>query len=1045
MEAFKKHCKNKQHTLQLAIALLSFGSADQAISANCPSTISTAVTASCSLQSSASLQVAGTGSMITNSVPSVQVNGVTANTINNQGLIKNIGSLFSSAAIHVTDGATLTGGIINSGTISLNFVSGYGSAIQVKNGAEISGDISNSGTIQVIGGISTSNVGIGVHDGGIISGNIVNSGHIQSGIWVWGGAGPGALAGEISGDIINTNLGNIDQIIVGLYGPAKITGDISNAGTIGGIYALGSTSGGKGISSGFIEGNITNHGVISNGVVGIIKGDLTNDNGGTISATSPFNFYSTTVAGVNLNNGGVIGRLVNNGTITASSGSSGSLFYAGVNVINAQITDVISNTGVISGYGSIYGTGLAVAGAGGSASIADVSNTGTILGSVTGSGIAVGIAVWVGSEINGSINNSGTIKGDSAQGIGIGIRVGVVGDGNENIVGGISNSGLIVGVGSTGGYGIRVDTGAISGGIINTGTIAGASGALFAHNTSITLTNSGVLDGEILVGGNSVLNISGGSLINGNATSSGVNSVVHVAGLTNVSGYKTADFIGFDSFSVDNGGTLSFADGDILKPGTTIDSNGSIEVLTNSVGTIDNNYSQSSLGVLEIDLTSITNHGQLVVNGNASFSAGAGIYIDTQAGSNLIIGETFTILMSSSLSASTFNVADDTYAFDFVASTMANNIVVTVVKDLSPIPYNDATKGVAGAIEIIRDGDGVDVALKALLDEILSLPSDQIPSALEELLPTLAGAGLNILPTIGGAMSGVIDAASGVSGSSSGDSTPNDKFVWMKPFVVNVNQGTQNSVPGYDANISGFLFGADDQLLNDIRAGWSLGYANTEMSGNDGFNGQSLDIDTYQLGLYAKKEFEGASYATGKFQFGWNNNESKREITGSGAAKADYDSWYTLLNAVFGKELSIGENLALIPELSINYVYMNQENYSEHGSPAALEVDSQDADSLVFAVGSKLHFRVEESKSIIAKLELGYDALSDGVDLSSTFVGGGQKFKTSGSNPDRIIVRGGFGLNLMEAEEINISINYDTTWRDQYTDQSVSATLHCKW
>jgi len=353
---------------------------------------------------------------------------------------------------------------------------------------------------------------------------------------------------------------------------------------------------------------------------------------------------------------------------------------------------------------------------------------------------------------------------------------------------------------------------------------------------------------------------------------------------------------------------------------------------------------------------------------------------------------------------------------------------------------------VARTIAVLENNGGADDSLQAVFDAISGLEDDQIPGALEELLPTLAGAGVDIVPTIATAMSNIVDMASGLGGRPAGDQTRTDKFVWMKPFALNVEQDTTGGVPGYDANIGGMVLGADDQISAATRAGWMLGYAQTSMDGNDGFNGQSLDIDTYQLGLYARKELEGDAYVSGKFQFGWNNNESERRIMTAGTAKADYDSWYTLLNATIGKDYEAGRELMLSPELSINYVHIDQEGYTEHGSLAPLKVDGVSEDSLIFSVGTKLNFRIEETTSVTAHIEVGYETLADGTDLQSTFVGGaGSSFTTNGADQNGAVVTTGIGLNLMEGEQLNISINYDATIRNDYTDQGVSATLRYKW
>jgi outer membrane autotransporter protein len=361
------------------------------------------------------------------------------------------------------------------------------------------------------------------------------------------------------------------------------------------------------------------------------------------------------------------------------------------------------------------------------------------------------------------------------------------------------------------------------------------------------------------------------------------------------------------------------------------------------------------------------------------------------------------------------------------------------------LPHDRYTAGVANAIQFIEANGGVDPGLKAVLDSILLLPSDQIPGALAELVPVFAGAGIYILPTIANQMSDVIDTASGMGGGSGGDQTPTDRFLWMKPFALQSDQDKKDGVPGYTADIQGLMLGGDDQINSSTRVGWDFGFAQTNADGKEELSGQSLDIDTYQLGLYARKEIEVDTYLTGKIQFGWNRNESSRDITLAGTAKADYDSWYSLLNATVGKQFEINKELTLTPELSINYIHIDEESYTEHGSPAALHVDGRNEDSLIFSIGSKLNFRIEDDSTLTAHLELGYETLNDHAQLSSTFVGGGPAFNVNGAEPGRLLLTTGFGVNLMETQQMNMSINYEATIRDQYTDQSLSTTIRYKW
>ena len=122
------------------------------------------------------------------------------------------------------------------------------------------------------------------------------------------------------------------------------------------------------------------------------------------------------------------------------------------------------------------------------------------------------------------------------------------------------------------------------------------------------------------------------------------------------------------------------------------------------------------------------------------------------------------------------------------------------------------------------------------------------------------------------------------------------------------------------------------------------------------------------------------------------------------------------------------------------YAYIDQDGYTEHGSGAPLKVEGQDKDSLIFSIGGKATMGI-----LTAHLEVGVEALDDQTEITSTFVSGGPSFTTEGSDQGDVIVTTGLGLNLMQEEPLNVSINYDAAIRDQYNDQELSATLRYKW
>jgi hypothetical protein len=157
---------------------------------------------------------------------------------------------------------------------------------------------------------------------------------------------------------------------------------------------------------------------------------------------------------------------------------------------NATGIGIFFNTGSVTNFGTIIGTG-GTEGAGIAAfGNATVANSGTISGtSTTDDGIAAGIAADT-----ATVTNSGTISG-TAGGNGVGIDAGsatvfnsgtIIGAGGTEGIGifannnaTVFNSGTIIGTGGTEGIGIRVGA---AGNVATSGTIIGSGGTAIQFN-----------------------------------------------------------------------------------------------------------------------------------------------------------------------------------------------------------------------------------------------------------------------------------------------------------------------------------------------------------------------------------------------------------------------------------------------------------------------------------------------------------------------------------------------------------------------------------
>ena len=438
-----------------------------------------------------------------------------------------------SNCITFYDGAAHTGDVINNSTLTPTGtyspgMPGTATGISVlKLGTTLTGNIINNGTINastVPGKQYGINIGVGATNsvnqnaGAVLNGSITNAGTItgSSGIEIGGNS---TLFSTATGSIINAAGGQINYTGVGIsLGYATVGGSITNAGTISGTGTAGinvawSNLGGPG------SGNIVNAtgAKIASSYIGIVV----NGNSGTATGAT------------------IAGSIINNGNITAPNQNTGQ----GIEVAAAAVLGGITNSGTIT---AAIGIELFGANEGGFNKIASVAgniiNQGQINAvSTNGSSGGVEIFGFDGGGpaiVGGSIVNSGSIRVSGASGTNDGILLA-----GAHLAGGITNTNTISVGGGTVNVGIAVANSAfanfssanssIGGSIVNLGTIIAGTGILVSGGSRVSggIIDSGTINGSVAAinltgeGAATQITVSGGTaVINGNIVGNGLSA-----------------------------------------------------------------------------------------------------------------------------------------------------------------------------------------------------------------------------------------------------------------------------------------------------------------------------------------------------------------------------------------------------------------------------------------------------------------------------------------------------------------------------------------
>jgi uncharacterized protein with beta-barrel porin domain len=776
--------------------------------------------------------------------------------------------VFSGIGIFVTNQASVSGGISNSGTISARvegiFVGSRSAATTIQTFA---GGISNSGAILV-----SNDNGIRVDGVSNFSGNITNSGTVSA------AGGFGILVGTTGGANV---------------GISTFTGNIVNSGTISASVQRAVWI--DNVST-FI-GSVGNSGTISAGINGIQVTSISDfsgsiSNGGTISAAD----RGIYVAAVSTFSGAISN--VNGGTISASLQG---IWATNIAVFgNASAGGGISNGGVISaGAGGVFVHVVSTFSGG-------ISNSGTI--SVANRGIFVEVV----STFLGGISNNGRIAAGPT---------GILVDGVTSFSGGISNSGTITGAVSI----LATVSGALS--IFDSGVIVGTSGTAVdltqnATGNTFTLGPGYAISGLVKGQGTDTFQLAGtGSgmfnLSNVGTQYAGFTSFnVISATWTAIGTYKQADpwtvqggtfivngnLVSATSLTVNNGGSLEgigtvgatrINSGGTFAPGTP-GAPGTVMTITGNLA-----FQSGALYLVQVNLASETSAN---VAGTASL---AGNVLAAFAPGSSVQKE-YTILHAAGLSGTFAALGTTNLPNNFTASLSYTN--TDVVLDLnaalgSGTVLNGNQQSAANAINNVFNGGGT---LTPNFLTVFGLSGGNLATALTQLSGEAAtdadkAAFAMMTSFLGLMLDPFVDGRNGTgwfgessAGASSfaaeeqGDFPPHVALAYagvMKappaPAAASFTQrwtAWGSSFGGYnktDGNATvgsntvtardyGFAAGMDYHVTPDTLYGFALAGGGTNWGLAQGLGGGRSDA--FQAGLYGKSYF-GPAYVAAAFAF----------------------------------------------------------------------------------------------------------------------------------------------------------------------------------
>lgn len=943
-----------------------------------------------------SLTISGSGSIVDD-------NAVLVNGSANAGSITNAGAILAGDryGIYIGTSSTLTGGIINTGTIQVTSASASDGVYFAFQGSA-SGGLFNSGQIEATGTIFSNGVRF--------------------------------VGGTL--DYL-TNIGQIVGESNGIhFTGGSITNGITNSGTITGTNAAGIVA-----RTNVTMGGISNDGIISGAQDGILLYSSAITNGITNSG----NIEGTAQAGIDINNSSSLsGGIHNSGNITGGS--------LGIRLNSAaSFSGGLTNSGLIQS-SNISGTGVQIVGT----TIDSLTNTRT--GQILNGG--GGISVTAG-HITGALTNAGSINSNIGNGLyaGTGTTIGSIT--NSGIISSNLNDGIIllsqVSVGSLtnsgtirGHTGIRLETSSsISGGIVNSGTIEGTGGTAIllgglSSNVPITL-NGGRIIGDIIDN-----NLSSGFsslIIGGDFTTEGN---FEVSNLTVGSG-KTLTIASGNAVTLydmpsSSGGTFRFGVNNSSGSG-----HGTLTVIGTPLDFTGAKLAVQYTGGPLTDGATLT-----LAQGNSSVVGGPGTTPTRLAGStalwNFLAHESGRdLLLSVQRGTPTWSNGPNAAAGNALLSLdgTSNPQIQQVVNNLNAAPDDAALNRVAESVQPASDG-AVFTAVQSFVSRTFDLADMRLASLqspAQARTSSFTASDENWLGqnhpsrfisrdyrSLQGQSSDPLSL--GIGNSQLGGTGNN---AWVQVFGQSLQQGQRQGVAGYRADTGGMAFGYDNSdLIPHATIGAAVSYGSTGIRSHNANNART-DVDSYQATLYGGYDLGGGTWLRGMAAYAINDNETTRFNVGGtpgSTARGQFDGHQYAAQAEIGQDVAVGKAI-ITPSALVSYTYYDPEDYTEQGSGGtSLRVNQKSMQSLAVGIGvaARTDFKTPEGATITPEVRTGarYSPVLDRVETTSAFTGGGPAFSTQGPTLPKASANVGAGITYSATENWDVKVSYDYQVREDF-------------
>jgi T5SS/PEP-CTERM-associated repeat protein len=528
---------------------------------------------------------------------------------------------------------------------------------------------------------------------------------------------------------------------------------------------------------------------------------------------------------------------------------------------------------------------------------------------------------------------------------------------------------------------------------------------------------------------------------------------------TNISGNN--EFRILDSAMAQIDGNLSIA-------------SGRFEIESGSKVNVSGDYIQDEFSTLLLHISTNSSITNLVVDGTATLEKDSSIEIKADETIEIVVGESTNysqVVVSAGTikvdeeDATSANLNDDINIsteglIDFDLTVSNNTLVIGNLTRLSLASRSDLVgtqlEPLADEIDAMADSGSNEVAevMRDILNDLgtegrnsafdnyygeksSSTPANNIINlGLQHVAEQLTMRADNTRSRNGIASSSVNwDKPTGVAGP---HESGQELQGWISAYSSWADHSGADGFNSYDANINGFMIGADLAVADNILVGVAGG---TGRGSIDKDNDADTDTKTTYGAVYVSSGTKDW-FADASFIYGGSSVDSTLGSTFD--TTADYDARNIAFYFGGGKEIA-GQYLIFTPQASLLGNYYKQDSYTEDATTAVgREVDSFDALYIQSSIGGSMGFYAALG-NVTLKPELRaywlHEWNADEEKLDYSLIGGANSYTMLLQAPEEDILKLGIGTSAKLGDYLELRADLDTRIGSDYSDYTLLGSL----